>query len=145
MPQEADEEGNTTVEAGGLVPRQGRLTDAPISVDGEDDDDHTAGSDECVTQQDVEICEIILETITSTANYPLTPEICLGNGWDLAVGLEEKHLVEITNSREEVHQVRHRESLQVVESGRIELGAGEDDDGGEAANKPEKHEYRPNE
>ena len=73
MPQEADKEGNTTVEAGGLVPRQGGLTDATISVDGEDDDDHAAGSDECVTQQNVEVCEIILETITSTANNPLTP------------------------------------------------------------------------
>ena len=62
----------------------------------------------------------------------------------MAGGLEEEDLVEITNSREEVHQVRHRESLQVVEGGRVELGAGENDDGGEAANKPEKHEDWPN-
>ena len=71
-------------------------------------------------------------------------EIYLGNGGDLGGGLQEKHLVEITYSREEIQQVRHRESLQVVERGRIELGAGEDDDGGEAANKPEKHEDWPN-
>ena len=76
MPQEADKEGNTTVEAGGLVPRQGGLTDATISVDGEDDDDHAAGTDECVTKQDVEVCEIVLEIITSTAYITLTP-------WDL--------------------------------------------------------------
>ena len=54
----------TTVEAWLFVPRQCWLTDAPISVDGEDDDDHAAGTDECVTKQDVEVCEIVLEIIT---------------------------------------------------------------------------------
>ena len=66
----------TTVEAWLFVPRQCWLTDAPISVDGEDDDDHAAGTDECVTKQDVEVCEIVLEIITSTAYNTLTP-------WDL--------------------------------------------------------------
>ena len=56
-----------------FVPRQSGLTDTPVSVDGEDDDDHAAGPDESVTQQDVEVCEIILEIITSTAADLLTP------------------------------------------------------------------------
>ena len=125
-----------------FVPGQSGLTDAPISVNGEEDDDETAGTDECVTEQDVSVCQIILEIMTSNCHH--YKDICLGDGGQLAGGLEEEDLVEITNSREEVHQVRHRESLQVVEGGRVELGAGENDDGGEAANKPEKHEDWPN-
>ena len=58
--------------------------------------------------------------------------------------IQEKQLIKITNSREKIHHVRHGQSLQVVEGRGIELGAGENDDGGKATNKPEKHEDRPN-
>ena len=49
------------MEAGVLVAGQAGLADTPISVNGQDDDHQSAGSDESVAKEDVEVCEIILE------------------------------------------------------------------------------------
>lgn len=75
LPEEASHEGKPTVEAWAFVPRNGWLTNASISVNGKEYYDHATGTDECVTNQNVEVCQIVLEIEGITVNLNLL--ICI--------------------------------------------------------------------
>ena len=45
------------------MPGESRLTDASVAVNSEEDDDHSAGSDECVANENIEVCQIVLDEI----------------------------------------------------------------------------------
>ena len=60
LPEEADQEGHGTVEAGSSVLGTGGRTDTAPSVNGHQDYDEPAGANECVANKDVKMCQIVL-------------------------------------------------------------------------------------
>ena len=60
LPEEADQEGHGTVEAGSGVLGTGGRTDTAPSVNGHQDYDEPAGANECVANKDVKMCQIVL-------------------------------------------------------------------------------------
>ena len=59
LPGEADQEGQHAVDAGAGVPGHSRVTDAPVPVKCEDDDDEARGADEGVAEDVIKMSEVI--------------------------------------------------------------------------------------